>query len=151
MCFWEVTRGINYRIAWVFYDADFITWVWIYTAFDSAYIARCIKHCLDVSMALSERTLWETTKLQGNLSIPFRGMHQSIWLLVYVLADTLGCSLWWEGNWSGERVEKLVPVLSHHHSCVSSIVSLQGAGLSVCANRTLELLQPMPLLPFNCP
>lgn len=36
-------------------------------------------------------------------------------------------------------MEKLVSMLSQHHSCVASIVSLQGAGLSVRANPTLEL------------
>lgn len=64
-------------------------------------------------MALSERTPWEATKLQGNLSIPFRGMHQSIWLLVYVLVYTLVCGLCWEKNWRGRekgRERKLASV-----------------------------------------
>lgn len=87
-------------------------------------------------MALSERIPWETTKLQGNLSIPFRGMHQSIRLLVYVLAYTRGYGLWWEENWSvTEGREVGVSVKPAPQLCfpVAAIVSLQGAGLSICA------------------
>lgn len=54
-------------------------------------------------MTLSEHTPWEAAKLQGNLSIPLRGMHQSIRLLVYMLVYTLGCDLWGEGDWSRRR------------------------------------------------
>lgn len=89
-------------------------------------------------MTLSEHTPWEAAKLQGNLSIPFRGMPQSIRLLIYVLVYTLGCGLW-EGDWRGKgrrswsQCEACTRVVS---PLVATIVSLQGADLSVCANKT---------------
>lgn len=69
-------------------------------------------------MTLSEHTPWEAAKLQGNLSIPFRGMHQSIRPLVYMLVYTLGCVLWWEGDWSGTGRQSWSQVLGLYLCCI---------------------------------